>query len=198
MIARYVQAGTAGTLMTFSLLWIMQALLAMTNGHDATERTRATLDWVRLPPPEDPPRSLYDDVHIPPAPPAPDLPSEVELQVDPVDIRVPGHFAPLEPKAPQATGIRLGDGPLVSLTYVSPVYPAVMLAREVEGWVLVEFDVTSMGIVANVRVVESSHPGFERSAIRAARKSRFKPHVIDGEPMASTGIRNVFRFEIEN
>ena len=95
-----------------------------------------------------------------------------------------------------ATTIRMVDGPLVALLRVEPQYPPRPLSRSLEGYVLVEFDVLADGSVANVSVVESSDRLFEKAAIRAAERFRFKPRVVDGVPLATTGIRNLFRFEI--
>ncbi len=197
MVARYVQAGTASTITTVAILWIMQALVALTNGYEPVERPRVPIDWIRISPPEDPPHSILDDPPAPPLPVPPETPRRTELEIEPVDIKFPGQLAPLPPAAPKPASLQFADGPLVSLTYVRPVYPGGLLARGVEGHVLVEFDVTAKGTVSNVRIIESSHVGFERAAVRAAEKFRFKPHVLNGEPVASHGIRNLFRFEID-
>ena len=66
-----------------------------------------------------------------------------------------------------------------------------------EGWVVVEFDVSGSGTVENVRVIESSHRVFERAAVRAAERFRYRPRVVDGVPQPTRGVRNRFRFEME-
>jgi protein TonB len=48
-----------------------------------------------------------------------------------------------------------------------------------------------------VTVVESSHKMFERSAVKAAQKYRYKPRVVDGEPIAVTGVRVRIEFTLE-
>ena len=90
------------------------------------------------------------------------------------------------------------DGPLAAIVRVSPTYPPVMNARGLEGHVLVQFDVLADGRVANIVVVESSHSGFNKAAIKAAERFKYKPRVVDGVPMASTGIQNLFRFRMED
>ena len=90
----------------------------------------------------------------------------------------------------------MNDGPLVTVVRVLPVYPAKPLSRGLEGWVLVEFDVGPNGLVANAFVVESSNGAFEQSALNAIRKFRFKARVVDGVPQRSTGLQNLFRFEL--
>ncbi|NQV87389.1 MAG: energy transducer TonB, partial [Woeseiaceae bacterium] len=69
----------------------------------------------------------------------------------------------------------ISDGPLVSLVRVSPVYPAKALANQTEGYVIVEFDVTDRGQVTNVVTVDSSNEVFNKAAIKAAERFKFKP-----------------------
>ena len=89
------------------------------------------------------------------------------------------------------------DGPLVAVLRVQPNYPTRAVAQGLEGYVVVEFTVTPDGSTAEHRVVESSHGLFEAAAIRAAERFRFRPRVIDGVPVSTRGIQNLFRFEME-
>ena len=66
-----------------------------------------------------------------------------------------------------------------------------------EGYVDVVFDVTPSGSVTNIRIIDSSHAGFEKSAIEAAQRFRYKPRMLDGMPVGDTGIRYRFRFRME-
>ena len=90
------------------------------------------------------------------------------------------------------------DGPLVSLIRVTPNYPGRAELDGLEGYAIVQFDVLADGSVANVSVVESSDRVFERPAIEAAKRFRFKPRVAEGVPQMTTGLRNLFRFEMNN
>ncbi len=89
------------------------------------------------------------------------------------------------------------DGPLVAMVRVSPTYPARAEQMGLEGWVLVQFDVLADGTVSNVSIVDSSHSVFETSARRAAERFRFKAKVIDGVPIGTSGIQNLFTFQME-
>ena len=196
MTARYGSAAGLGALVTLSLLLLMQALIVMQPGAASEPRPRATLDFVRvkiaeeirtdeIPPPDE---SLKQAA---PAPPRPALDHGETL---------PLHAATPLPPAPGGskaiTSLRMTDGPLVAIVRVQPVYPAVAEARGLEGWVLVQFDVQADGSVANAFVVESSSRQFEKAALAAAYRFRFKPRVVDGNPVATAGIQNLFRFEI--
>ena len=52
------------------------------------------------------------------------------------------------------------------------------------------------GRVADAFVVESSSRVFEKAALGAAYRFRYKPRVIDGTAVATRGIQNLFRFEM--
>jgi protein TonB len=91
-------------------------------------------------------------------------------------------------------GFGVSDGEYLPIVKVAPVYPARALARRLEGHVLLEFVVTQTGAVRDVKVIESTAPLFERPAIEAALKFRYKPRVIDGEAVEVAGVRNMITF----
>ncbi len=65
-----------------------------------------------------------------------------------------------------------------------PRYPFSARRRRIEGYVVVEFTVTETGEVEDVRVVEASPRGvFERAAISAIKRWRFKPKMREGKPI---------------
>lgn len=68
----------------------------------------------------------------------------------------------------------------------APKYPRINLDIRRQGWVLGELAVAPSGKVTDVRVLESSHPSFEKAAIHAWRKWNFKAPTVDGEAVAST------------
>jgi TonB family protein len=63
------------------------------------------------------------------------------------------------------------------------------------GHVLVTFDVEASGRTTNVQVVESVPVGLkDDSTARAINRSRFRPRIVDGELVASTGHARNFTF----
>jgi bla regulator protein blaR1 len=80
---------------------------------------------------------------------------------------------------------------------VAPIYPAQAAQQRLEGRVIVEFTVTETGTVADVTVVQSSDPIFEQSAIDAAMRFRYRPRIVNGEPVRVPGVRNVFTYVLE-
>jgi len=94
-------------------------------------------------------------------------------------------------------GFGVSDGEYLPIVKVAPVYPSRALSRGLEGYVIVEFTVTRQGTVRDPVVVESSSSLFDRAAVEAALKFKYKPRVIDGEPVEVPGVRNKITFEIQ-
>ena len=95
------------------------------------------------------------------------------------------------------TGFQLTDGALINIITVRPNYPTVATTRGLEGHVVVRFDVSPLGTVVNAVVVDSTSSVFNRSALDAIKKFRFKPKVIDGIPQESFGLQRLFTYEME-
>lgn len=78
-------------------------------------------------------------------------------------------------------GDMTGDGGIITLVAIAPNYPRKALIAKIEGWVKVEFTITGSGSVINPKVV-SSKPAriFNREALRAILKYRFKPKFVNG------------------
>jgi protein TonB len=96
------------------------------------------------------------------------------------------------------------QGPWISdaghslLARIEPNYPHRALVRELEGSVIVEFTITRHGTVTDIRVVESTNPVFEPSAVSAVARTRYRPRVVDGAPVESRGVTTEIVFELEN
>jgi protein TonB len=68
-----------------------------------------------------------------------------------------------------------------------------------EGWVSLSFDVNKKGDVDNILVLDSSHKRvFDREAIRALKKWKYKPKMVDGLPKESIGLTEVLEFKLNN
>ncbi|MGB5166687.1 MAG: energy transducer TonB [Woeseiaceae bacterium] len=197
MLARALQAGAFAFVVTTGLLWVMQFLISAEAAAPSAPREHGELNWVLPPRHDDPPMTDFERPDIPPPPVPPPTPVNT-----PRESSEPGFMPPTQPPPPgpyenQGPSSVLNDGPLVVMVRVQPSYPVSMSARGVEGHVIVEFDVSAAGTVTNLRVVASSHKGFERSALNAAERFRYKPRVIDGEAQTTYGVRAILRFEME-
>jgi protein TonB len=78
---------------------------------------------------------------------------------------------------------------------IPPEYPA---NGRGDGWVLVQFDVSAAGTVVNARVLAAEPEGvFEKSALRAIERWRYRPAVIDGRAAPRRGLRVKLSFVLE-
>lgn len=76
----------------------------------------------------------------------------------------------------------------------SPLFPAEMRGKKVEGVVTMIFIVDPAGRVAKPRAVTSSHPAFEKPAIDALKQWKFEPAVRAGQRVACN-MRVTVRFQ---
>lgn len=71
---------------------------------------------------------------------------------------------------------------------VEPNYPAKALRRGMEGYVIISFTIDPTGRPTDMNVVDANpRRMFEREAMRALRKWKYQPKVIDGEPVPQPG-----------
>lgn len=198
MMKRYLSSAPIGFAVTLSLLYAMQVLIDSGEEILVTPRKMDMLGWIAEPRKTDPP--AVDDrpkrIDPPVIPPSLQPPTTPETGGEGVYVG----RTPQNPPPTTGTGFNpyRSDGPLVHMVRVQPAYPPYAASRGLEGFVIVRFDVSPEGLAGNVVVVESSHGIFEKAAVKAAQKFRFKPKVADGVPVATTGVAYRFRFEMDH
>jgi protein TonB len=201
LLGRSLAAMLAAVVVTFALYWLMAELVA--TGREAlTEAKEGRLvDFVRVkqeqqlnidkPKPKKPPK---------PETPPPDAPvpqqSQQTPQANTVDI---GHMSVDADVAVDAGfGLSASDGEYLPIVKVAPVYPRRAAQRGIEGHVVLSFTVNETGAVVDPVVVESVPPGvFDRAAIRAALKFKYKPRVEDGKAVPVPGVEHLITFQLE-
>lgn len=93
------------------------------------------------------------------------------------------------------------DGDYLPLVAIAPQYPQRALARDIEGWCVVSFTVSSLGNVVedSIEVVDSEPPSiFDSSSIRAAARFKFVPRVRDGVGVDVPQVQYQFIYTIED
>lgn len=70
-------------------------------------------------------------------------------------------------------------GSYCPIVYVDPSWQ--YTRNRIEGSVVVKMTITKFGSVTDTEIFESTHRGFERPAIRAAEKLKFRPYVVNEE-----------------
>ena len=199
MIGRVAAAIALGAGVTFGLLFLMQMLIASGRGLNADAQRFDISDFVRVEreqrverkenKPEKPPEPEQQ-----PEMPNPDHNTNYDNSLA-VSMSAPSVNASVNIGG---LGFGVSDGEYLPIVKVAPVYPARAASRGLEGYVIVEFTVTPNGTTKDIFVVESTSSLFERAAVDAAAKFKYKPRVIDGNPVEVAGVRNKITFVLED
>ena len=201
MIGRYIFSIVVGSIITLSLIFVMHLLIEHAEDAVTKERTKHQLDFVRVKRNE----TLNTEEFTPEKPPKPpETPPEVPPQdMDSVDPNAPTINIP----PPQMSanielgglgGMNVAEGDYLPIVRVAPVYPARALSRGIEGYVDMGFTVTTTGTVSDPVVLFSTSGLFERAAIRAVLKFKYKPRVVDGVPVDVPDVKTRITFRIED
>ncbi len=201
MIGRYVFAIVIGTVVTMSLLFIMQLLIVTGKQALTDPRERHKLEFVRVKrnenlntqdlTPEKPPK--------PPETPPETPPQEMDnVNPDAPTISVAPPTVSADTSIGGPGGMNIAEGDYLPIVRVAPVYPARALSRGLEGFVDLQFTVTTAGTVKDPIVLQSTSSLFERAALRAVLKFKYKPRVVDGVPVEVPGVKTRISFQLED
>ena len=100
-------------------------------------------------------------------------------------------------------GLNMGavasDREIVPVVRIRPMYPPRAAQRKIEGWVELEFTISATGAVKKPHVIRSKPPGvFDKAALRAVRKWKYKPRVENGVAIETSGVRVRLTFNLED
>lgn len=99
----------------------------------------------------------------------------------------------------ESSGMSTGDGEYLPIVKVAPIYPRRAQSRGISGYCIVEYTVTTSGAIRNPVAVDCQPSGvFDKASVKAAEKFKYKPRVIDGEPIEVPGVQNKFTYELED
>ncbi len=88
------------------------------------------------------------------------------------------------------------DGDYLPIVKVNPKYPSRALSRGLEGYCTVSYTVTTTGETKNIQEADCPQKVFLSASIKAAEKFKYKPKVVDGQPVEVPGVRNRFIYEL--
>jgi len=200
-ILRLVLATLCAAVITLGLFFLMQSLI-QSSGSALTDAPKGSvLDFVRVkkeesiqkkdrkpkkpPKPKEPPPDM--------APPQMDAPSP-ESATSGMDF---GAGMAADVSLDGGLALSSGDGEFLPIVRVAAVYPRRALQRGIQGFVDVEFTVSKLGSVINPKVIQASPEGiFEQAALDATLKYKYKPRVVNGEPMDVSGVEVRVTFEL--
>jgi periplasmic protein TonB len=98
--------------------------------------------------------------------------------------------APAAPKGP----VHLSSGVVSGLVLkkTTPIYPPIAVAARVEGTVVLAATISAGGTIQNLRVV-SGHPMLQQAALDAVSNWRYRPFLLNGQPVeVETTINVIF------
>jgi protein TonB len=192
---RFLVAIVSGVVMALLLFLLMHALIGGRDGFQRPEDTGRVVDFVRV---------RADEIvqtrerQVPKKPPPPDKPppppqlqtqapqQQVKqvLDIETPDISVGFTGGPVVAAGWQA-GDNMGDGDIIPIVRIEPSYPRDAALKGIEGYVKVMLTILPDGSVGEARVIDANPPRiFNREAIRAVLRWKFKPRIVDGQAVS--------------
>lgn len=85
-------------------------------------------------------------------------------------------------EAPKKIAISGGVAAGMILQKTTPIYPPIAKAARVSGTVVLQATISKTGTITNLRVI-SGPAMLQESALEAVRQWRYRPYLLNGEPV---------------
>ena len=85
--------------------------------------------------------------------------------------------------APQRIRVSSGVSTGLLIKKVTPTYPALAKQARIQGHVLLQAEISKDGTIQNLQLI-SGHPMLAPAAIEAVKQWRYKPYLLNGEPVS--------------
>jgi len=197
-----------GLIASLGLFWLMSLMVSSTQLKFPETEPHRVVEFVRLKHQQRPPPTRRQPPKPPekePPPPKPALVTPQHIVPTPnMNIDIPALDIPLSSRLTGSllSGIEVGPSGfpgshVVPLVRVPPRYPFKARQRRIEGWVKLEFTITREGMVKDIRVVDSHPPKiFDRAAMQAIARWKFKPMMIDDQPVEQRALQ-IMEFKLK-
>ncbi len=135
----------------------------------------------------------------------PDKPLEPPPEMPYIEMELNAPTGAISMAAPNFDGLKVGmsgsfsrDTDYIPVYVPQPDYPPIALRRGISGYAVIEVIITEAGGVRDPKLVEEypENKGFGKYALRAAKKLKYKPRVIDGVAEEVPGVFYKFSFQI--
>jgi protein TonB len=207
---KFTIIASLATIVTTLLFKLDSALVNQPQRYDSTLIGAKMVDFVRIEPEE---FTRTKERRLPKKPPPPDRPPPpprmrvnppANIEVAAINVALPD----VEMNFGAGGGPYLGqwygernpgapDSDVVPIVRISPQYPRQALLNGTEGWVRIEFIITPDGRVADPVVVDASPRGiFDRAAIQAILRWKFRPRYVDGQAITRRASQ-IIDFQLE-
>ena len=191
-LARIGIAALVALGITFGLFFLMQYLISM-GANRGTEIIKGpVIEFVRLRRDSETQtrkRELPKKEKPPEPPPPPDLQMSDPTAPDADSMAIAAPNIDVNPNISGGIDVGAGasDSDSVPLVRVPPQYPVRASERGIEGWVVLRFTITATGTVRDPVVLDAKPKRiFDRAAIRAIKKWKYRPRVVDGVAVERT------------
>ncbi|MEM7610095.1 MAG: TonB family protein [Pseudomonadota bacterium] len=199
-MSRYIIGVITGAVVTTFLFFLMNLLIVTGEAALSDPRDRMVLDFVRVKQQETvnreerkPEKPQKPETPPPDVPPPPS--DDVNPDVGAITVRAPSVNTNASIAGPGA--LSYADGDYLPIVRVAPAYPNRAAQRGLEGYVDLMFTVTTTGTVRDPQVTYSTSSLFNRAATQAVLKFKYKPRVVDGQPVEVPGVETRIRFQLE-
>lgn len=193
---RFLISAISGIVIALMLFWIMHSLISGSRDANRDGDQPLRLDFIQVDPDElenikqrkPPPKP--EPPEKPPPPPKLTVDNPDRPQQDMPQIEMPKiSLAVASGGGPYLGGWSAGDaaaeGDVIPIVRIEPQYPREALLDGISGYVLVEFTIEPDGSVSDCKILESQpRRMFDRNAVRAIYKWKFKPRIVNGKPVA--------------
>ena len=197
-LLRFGLAALCGAAITFLLLTVMYGLIASGNLSSKRQALKKIADiWQTDRSITDQVKQLMPEKLDKPLEPPPELPD--------VDMELDAPAGAVSMAAPNLDGLKIGmggsfsrDTDFIPVYVPQPDYPPIALRRGISGYAVIEVVITETGGVRDPKLVEEypENKGFGKYALRAAKKLKYKPRVVDGVAEEVPGVLYKFSFQI--
>lgn len=200
---RLVVSTMLGIAVAIGLFLLMHSLISGDNDVDRERNNALRLDFIqvdrdelenirerRKPPEPEPPKE-------PPPPPElkvqdQDRPQQNMPRIDMPRINVGAASGSGPYLGSWSAGDPSAEGDVIPIVRIEPQYPREALIDGISGWVDIEFTIEADGTVSDPKVLDSSPRRlFDRNAVRAIYKWKFKPRIVDGRPVARRATQRI-------
>jgi protein TonB len=206
---RLIVSSILGVLVAVALFLLMNRLISGDNNVDRDREQALRLDFIqvdqdelenirerRKPPKPEPPKE-------PPPPPKLEVQDQDRPQRDMPRIDMPRVNVGLASGAGPflgnwSAGDPSAEGDVIPIVRIEPQFPREALIEGISGWVEIEFTIEADGTVSDPKITGSQpRRMFDRNAIRAIYKWKFKPRIIDGKPVPRRATQRL-EFNLDN
>lgn len=90
-----------------------------------------------------------------------------------------------------------GDSEVSPLFRIQPIYPRKAALHSIEGFVILQFDITKTGQVNNISVLQASPPQiFNSNAVQALQKWKYKAKIKNGQAVRQKNLKVQLDFKL--